>query len=137
MSRAVNAQKNNFQYDRTRPTTIIPSYTFCRSQYNKLVVCYPCFCKKFIIKMDPLKKRCADHVLNPVLPGESRLLYHDAMMPLVPQGSTIVSYYSFLHYVIISLYSITSSCRERELKTMLFSFLRCKTDSKMSVKENV
>ena len=31
MSRTVNAQKNNFQYDRTGPTKIIPPYDAARS----------------------------------------------------------------------------------------------------------
>ena len=49
-------------------------------------------------KNGPIKKKGTDRVLNLVLPGESRLFYHDAMMPLVLQGSTIVSY-TYHHYI--------------------------------------
>ena len=34
ISRAVDAQKNKFHYDRIGPTTIIPPYTLYRSQYK-------------------------------------------------------------------------------------------------------
>ena len=74
--------------------------------------------------------------LYPVPLGESPLLYHDAVKPLVPQGSTIVSY--TYHYYISTLrhhifvYSyVTSSCRETEFKTMLFPYFN---DAKLRVK---
>ena len=59
-------------------------------------------------------------------------------MPPVPQCSTIYLVHvpiitTFLHYVIISLYSnITSSCRETEFKIMLFSYIY---DGKLRVKQ--
>ena len=71
ISRAVKAQKSNFQHDWSEPSNIISPCTLYRSQKNKFVVCYQSFYDG-PTKMDPLKttkKKMFVPGLGPCSPG--------------------------------------------------------------------
>ena len=90
ISRAVKAQKSNFQHDWSEPSNIISPCTLYRSPKNKCVVCYQSFYNG-PTKNGPIKNneeedvRAGSWTLFPWV--QVHYSSHDAIEPLVPRNA--------------------------------------------------